>query len=157
MKFEQLNSWLSLLANLGVLAGIIFLAIEIQQNTETSKFEALQANRNARIEYFSAMRDSEYIIPILSKMNAGEELTDVEVGRAIRHYQAAWSLEYYDWAQREMGLAGEFATNQRNGVVISLLTNRIGLQVWNGTKTIFPGEFVEYVDDILAEMNSEEQ
>jgi len=156
MKFEQLNTWLSLFANLGVLAGIFFLAIEIQQNTETSKFQALQANRNARIEYFSGMRDSEYIIPILSKLSAGEELTNEELGRASRHYQAAWSLEYYDWAQREMGLAGEFATNQRNGVVIALLTNRIGLRTWNGTKAIFPHEFVEYVDNILTEMNSGE-
>jgi len=31
---EELDRWLSLLANVGVIAGIVFLAIEIRQNTE---------------------------------------------------------------------------------------------------------------------------
>jgi hypothetical protein len=35
MNLENLNKWLSLAANLGVIAGIIFLAIEIRQNQES--------------------------------------------------------------------------------------------------------------------------
>jgi hypothetical protein len=33
MKLSAINDWLTLAANIGVLAGIIFLAMEIQQNT----------------------------------------------------------------------------------------------------------------------------
>lgn len=154
MKIENLNNWLSLLANFGVLAGIIFLAIEIQQNTEISQFEALQANRNARIEHFTGVRDSEFIIPILAKQGAGEELTNEEVGRAVNHFRAAWSLEYYDWAQREMGLAGEFSTNQVSAVVASLLTNPIGLRVYNSSKSIYPEGFTNYIDSVIVEINS---
>ena len=33
MSLDNLNKWLTLLANVGVFAGIIFLAIELQQNT----------------------------------------------------------------------------------------------------------------------------
>lgn len=33
MSLDKLNSWLTLLANVGVLLGIIFLAYEIRQNT----------------------------------------------------------------------------------------------------------------------------
>jgi hypothetical protein len=32
MKLSAINEWLTFTANIGVLAGIIFLAIEIQQN-----------------------------------------------------------------------------------------------------------------------------
>ena len=41
MKLERINSWLSFGANLSVLAGIIFLAIEIQQNNELLETEVL--------------------------------------------------------------------------------------------------------------------
>jgi len=35
MNLEKLNPWLTLLSNVAVVAGIIFLAMEIQQNSET--------------------------------------------------------------------------------------------------------------------------
>ena len=33
MKLDNLNKWLTLIANVGVLSGIVFLAIEVQQNS----------------------------------------------------------------------------------------------------------------------------
>ena len=40
MKLNDLNEWLTLTANVGVLIGIIFLAFEIQQNTSQMRAEA---------------------------------------------------------------------------------------------------------------------
>ncbi len=34
MKLDNVNKWLTLVANFGVVAGIIFLAIEVRQNQE---------------------------------------------------------------------------------------------------------------------------
>ena len=45
MNLEKLNQWLATIANLGVLVGIIFLAIEIQQNTNAVKYEAVLAQQ----------------------------------------------------------------------------------------------------------------
>ena len=39
MKFESLNRWLTLIANLGVLIGIIFLVVEIQQSNSIANRE----------------------------------------------------------------------------------------------------------------------
>ena len=50
MKLSSLNEWLTLAANIGVLAGIIFLGIEMQQNTEMMRAQTRQAvtgNSNA--------------------------------------------------------------------------------------------------------------
>lgn len=33
MKIQKLNNWLTLLANVGVIAGIVFLGIEVQQSS----------------------------------------------------------------------------------------------------------------------------
>ena len=40
MKNEKLNNWLSLIANFGVIAGLVFLGFEIRQNTTQLRSEA---------------------------------------------------------------------------------------------------------------------
>ena len=50
---ERLNRWLTLLANIGVLAGIIFLAVEIDQNTEN-----LEMNRQIALAEAYATRNN---------------------------------------------------------------------------------------------------
>ena len=40
MNVDKFNSWLTLLANVGVLAGIVFLALEIKQNTQMLERQA---------------------------------------------------------------------------------------------------------------------
>ena len=39
MDSDRLNKWLSLAANFGVLAGIIFLAVEIRQNSDLARMQ----------------------------------------------------------------------------------------------------------------------
>ena len=40
MNLDRVNNWLSLVANLGVLLGLIVLVLELQQNTNLSKSDA---------------------------------------------------------------------------------------------------------------------
>ena len=46
MNLENLNQWLSLAANFGVIGGLIFLAVEVGQNQESLD----QANRLSRLD-----------------------------------------------------------------------------------------------------------
>ena len=48
MASDKLNRWLTLVANLAVVAGIIFLAMEIRQNNSMVELEQ-QASDNARV------------------------------------------------------------------------------------------------------------
>ncbi len=60
MKLNPLNTWLTLAANLGVIAGIIFLALEIQQNTRTMQAAAIQDSTNiARQQILMFATDAE--------------------------------------------------------------------------------------------------
>jgi hypothetical protein len=53
---DRLNSWLSLIANIGVIAGFIFLAYEIQQNTAQLRADASYSINEA----LSSMNSAEY-------------------------------------------------------------------------------------------------
>ena len=43
MKFDKANHWLALVANLAVVAGILFLAVELQQNTKQLQLQSYQS------------------------------------------------------------------------------------------------------------------
>jgi hypothetical protein len=41
---DKVNQWLTLVANLGVIAGLVFLGYEVQQNTNIAKASAYREN-----------------------------------------------------------------------------------------------------------------
>jgi len=43
VDLDKVNRWLSLSANLGVIVGIVFLAMEIQENTKATQAASIQA------------------------------------------------------------------------------------------------------------------
>ena len=79
MNAERANQWLTLIANIGVVAGIVFLAIEIRQNTESqdefirvARANAYQARAFAASSLWSNYASSpEVIDTIVTFDNAG--------------------------------------------------------------------------------------
>ena len=88
MKRQTLNEWLSLLANFGVVAGIVFLAIEVRQNQATLE-ESNRLNqvlaRSMEIDQFNDFRSyvsqSEALSRIWLEGRKGAALTPVEKER----------------------------------------------------------------------------
>jgi hypothetical protein len=60
MNVDSLNRWLSLAANIGVIGGVIFLAIEIGQNRESldqaNRLSLLEA-RTTEVEHYNEFRN----------------------------------------------------------------------------------------------------
>lgn len=51
MDFDTLNKWLTLVANIAILGGLVFLALEIQQNTNAVRSAAVQEATNVAREH----------------------------------------------------------------------------------------------------------
>ena len=62
MDADRANRWLTLVANISVVAGIIFLAIEVRQNTENARANAYQSCSIAASERWSAVASSPEMI-----------------------------------------------------------------------------------------------
>ncbi|MEE8577426.1 MAG: hypothetical protein V3T31_09240 [candidate division Zixibacteria bacterium] len=85
MNFDKWNQWLSLLANFGVVIGIIFLALEVRTNTATNRI-AIQAAFSANwVEINGDIAGNRDLAAVIEKAIAGEELDRVE-SRQFRHY-----------------------------------------------------------------------
>jgi len=97
MNAEKLNHWLGLGANLGVLIGIIFLAIELQQNNELLQAQTDYNYFVNSISNSSELRMSEEFGDLLAKFEAGEDLTASERIRAdafVRNMLLRWQYEF---------------------------------------------------------------
>jgi hypothetical protein len=64
---DKLNRWLTLVANVGVLIGIVLILLELNQNADMMRAQMAQSRAETRIELFRTMMDSEYWPAILTK------------------------------------------------------------------------------------------
>lgn len=98
METEKISNWLSILANFSVLAGIIFLAIEIGQNNELMNSEARYNRAQNRINANLQLVNSPILLSAISKAGSGltaEELVALQ-RFAISNF-VSWQLTYEDY------------------------------------------------------------
>jgi hypothetical protein len=134
---ERTNQWLTLAANLGVIAGLFFLAIEIRQNTNIAKASAYRDN----IQDIAAWReltisDSELSRLFGTYLNDGiEALEGDERGRIsglINNVMGIYENAYFgrsygiigdeEWLRFESGACGHYLTALRNNLSLRYLT-----------------------------------
>ena len=107
MDSDKLNDWLTLVANVGVIAGIVFLAIEVRQNSEAVRAQTRAQLTDQVVELLSVnMNDKEYA-SVLMRGNQLEELSPVEQWQYNTH-RIAWINHWKNMVyQYEMGMYDE--------------------------------------------------
>ena len=68
---DRLNQWLALIANIGVIGGVVFLAVEIQQTSDVINAQTYQARAASAQEMSLAIMDSEHLAPLLAELESG--------------------------------------------------------------------------------------
>jgi len=96
LDFDRLNRWLTLAANLGVLAGIFLLVIELKQNTESAELQAAQSYVALSHELDFRLVDDPSLIALFS--TSPDKRTPEELRRLDRWYFGSlrtWENGYY--------------------------------------------------------------
>ena len=78
MKKIDLGQTITILANIGVIAGIDFLALEVHQNNELMSAEARRSRTESSELAFRAIAENADIAEIFVKARQGQELSAVE-------------------------------------------------------------------------------
>lgn len=137
---------ISILANVGVIAGIFFLAFELRQNNDLLATQARTTLLNARVtqQQLSAT-NSGGINELMSKSRAGEQLTPAEFSQ-LRSY---WSLMLYNFAavHKEV-LEGPLVASDipRAQWAANFQYSPDLVEFWNIAKRDFDPEFVEFIE-----------
>jgi hypothetical protein len=122
-RLEKINSWLVLAANIGVLIGIAFLVVEINQNTQAQKSATIQSFVEFAAPNNTAIATSVELATIADTGDTKglRQLTSIERRRYIHlatNVFNGWeglylqylngSIEYDHWASKRAGLAETF-------------------------------------------------
>lgn len=146
MDWDVVSAVSELIGAVAVVASLIYLATQVRDSSTTAKLNAVQANREQRINMFLAERDSPYIPTIRAKVEAGDELTREEEIRLSRHVSSMWAITYSDWVQNDLGLAGEYATRD-DGWMAALFSYPYVMKWWEDyATTVYPSRFVTYIE-----------
>jgi hypothetical protein len=151
VDFDKINRWVTLVANIGVVAGIFFLAIELRQANLATRIAARDSASQGHIDFMGDTLDSTVLAVARQKAVTNEELTDLELGqltqfhaRRWRHYERVYYLYQYgvlseqEWEGFKNGIMR--AMNGPSGYW------EISRSQWQSGKPLLSKQFVEYVD-----------
>jgi len=149
MTIEQLGSVGEFIAAIATLATLIYLAIQVRQNTKALRATTFQQVSEAMAQNVSHLTDSGELAAIALKAAAGDELDPVEKVR----YQGMMlmSMRRLESIYQHHRL-GSIDADQVKGFeisMISLLRVPIALEWWSNAKVTFHQQFVKYVDQRL--------
>lgn len=151
MNMERLNRWLALVANIGVVAGIVFLGFEIQQNTAATHSSTVQSvtdisttglreyAANANLARIRMKGDFEY-----------SSLSELEEFQYFAHNRGYWL--HFQNVYFQIGLGAieprVWATYER--IICVDLASRPGLKLdWDQHANVLDPQFVAVVEACL--------
>jgi hypothetical protein len=159
VDFDRLNKWLTLAANIGVVGGIVFLAIEVRQNQasleEFNKINRLDA-RTIEVQQYNDFRtvlaENKELSDIWAKGIIGETLDSSE---SERFDHLCKNILWIGVTAHERSIELGRVDTARGGITSTArqLNNSSGYRrCWEDNRDIIRGYgFVEYVDAIEAE------
>ena len=152
MKKIDVGQSISILANIGVIAGIIFLAYELRQNTLVTEIAAAQnvvtniGSRNI------VVIENDDFAQVLLRADSGEPLTPSESMRLRIFFSDALRAWQSIFLQNRRGALDE-AMWHTQLAEMELTINGYGSYRahWDLTKDNYSPEFVALVDSLIAE------
>jgi hypothetical protein len=148
MKKIDLGQAVQLFANVGVIVGIVFLILEIRQNTSALLAESRQSVlASAQTELFTLMNNSEIVSSIIKEdgLSAQESVRlDVFLTAAMKAREFSW-LQYQD----ELIDDSQWNAEVRN---IEVIFDSTRTRLWwdRSGRLAFDGRFARFVDEVLA-------
>lgn len=152
MTLDQLVAISQAVAAVGVILSLVFLAIQLRQNTRAVRSASIQTLVQSLSDTAQVIVDNEYLVPIMLKASTNPEgLTEEE--RARLHFCFVMTIRRFEgvYFQRELGLVDPAIIDGFERSHVSLLASKSGGAWWADKKSIFNSGFVSYIDKRLSE------
>jgi len=155
MKLEKFKQWMEISANVGVLAGIIFLGIEINQNTSMMKAQTRDSMTEKIVDFRYVLATNRE----LAELWGGENILEKPSGNANFFMLASladanfriWENEWYQYQQ---GLFDEDEMIGRLTTWESTLGNSAQYRsYWELRRGTYSASFTKEVDGLLEKIS----
>jgi len=149
---DKLARWLSLGANIGVVAGLVLLVMELNQNREMMRAQIRHDLSMGIVNLLQTPASDEQLAGVLLRAYRGEELTDVEQFQfelrtnALLRY---WEDVHY---QYRVGLYDETEFDrQRDAWKASISNSARTREYWCRVRTYYSPEFMKELDRLFTD------
>ncbi len=147
---------LSIFTNLAVVAGIIFVAMEIRQNTAMMQAQMNQSRTDTALSEQQAGYNSEYMPAIEVKVMGGEQLSDEEAIRYELWFRAFnRNMDNQQWQHRRGFLGANIPRSVRKAVREMIGSSELGVAEWDRQKLSFSDEYIALVDEAIADLRDQ--
>jgi len=145
----KLNDWLTLIANVAVVGGIVFLAVEIRQNNELLRSESRQTLVSNDVTSLAANLEN---VDVFAKLVSQEELSAEDQLRLSFMYMLDLRNREFEYFQYINGLLDEETWLAYRHVIVVNHSSDLGRSWWNeiGRRIVDP-EFAKLVGELLAD------
>ncbi len=154
MKKIDLGQTITILANIGVLAGIIFLAYELRQNTRATQLASAESALSSQSELDLLIAESEGFATLLASDANWDELDGADRLRLQRFTFSAlrqWENVHYQYSIE--ALNPRFWEAYRNELLALLDGNERFIAFWRDRRSSFTPEFNEEMESILGSLS----
>ena len=151
MTTERTGRWLNILANLGVIAGLVLLVFELGQTRDLMRAQTRHELSTSIVEQLLVLAENPQLASIMRRGDAGEELTQDEWyqfevrSRALFRY---WENVHYQYREQ---LYDEVEFVSHRDAWAAYLGASVGAATaWCGMRTEFSPEFRDELDGVLS-------
>ena len=152
MKIEKLNEWLGIAANLGVILGIVFLVIEINQSTKATAAAASDSVTSGYLELsLPIMTDTHTARIFALGLYQPESLTNEE---AVQFSMYLRQLVNQHLRMRELARQGLYVEMYKGGDIQQLarmLSTPGGQVFFEGNKDVMPPDLLADLEPHLGQ------
>ena len=153
MKKLSLGQTITILANVGVIAGIVFLGVELRQNSEAAELQAAQSYVNLTQELdFRIVDDPSLIALFLTSPESRSPVESVRMDRWIFGVLRTWENGHYLHSRGV--LDDELWLGQEAFMADLLRRNDEQRNYYQANRAYFSESFTEFLDGLL-EVGSE--
>ena len=151
MKKVNIGQTLAVLANLGVLAGLILVAIQINQSTEIAKAQLENDYFLADMQLELAMMGESPVTSWVKAVNAPDEITREDAAVLDRYFNYGMIQARRLRQMQRLGLAEDELFGQQLRYLEWHLGNEIGRRWWAQYRADDPDdEIIRLVDEALS-------
>jgi len=155
MKKIDVGQMVTILANVGVLVGILLLVYELNQNRQMMQAQTRSAIAQTLIDLQRDEANSSELSGIFVKVDAGEPLSPVEA----RQYRARWVATFRYWEnvnyQYRNGLYEESEYSAQRRAWSEILSNPAVLDLWCGRRHRQTEQLAAEIDALLGDAGCE--
>ena len=151
MNWNAIGSTAEAVGALGVFISLIYLAIQVRQNTKQEEFQSLQAAIHLFLNNFDQATKTKESAEVFRKgLSRFDDLSASEQG--VFHSTMHSCLHGFHgvWILHKLGALPDYELVAMRRLIIELLLSPGGRQWWNAFKHIPPPHVVTYLDDEAA-------